>query len=267
MRALSWMVVLLLAGCGVSEEQYKQMMAERDQYKAKVKELEDQLDMAKGDMAKAKKDLDKASSAPGRPPEAQVAAARSQLKLEASGKLKATLKTNQGEIRCELWPDVAPETVLNFVGLAEGTKEWTEPGGTKVKKPLYNGTKFHRVIKNFMIQGGDPLGNGSGGPGYKFGDEVWKDVRFDKPGALAMANAGPGTNGSQFFITTPGSRPTHLNMKHTIFGECELETVAKIAEVAVGGPQGSTPVQDVVLEKVTIMREAGAPAGEPPKAQ
>ncbi|HMV67461.1 MAG TPA: peptidylprolyl isomerase [Myxococcota bacterium] len=169
------------------------------------------------------------------------------------------MKTTLGDIHCELWPDIAPETVMNFVGLAEGTKEWTDPtSGAKVVKPLYDGTKFHRVIKSFMIQGGDPLGNGTGGPGYKFGDEVWKDVRFDKPGLLAMANAGPGTNGSQFFITTPNSRPAHLNMRHTIFGECDMETVAKIADTPVGGPQNSTPVKDVVVEKVVISREAAS---------
>jgi len=129
----------------------------------------------------------------------------------------ATFQTSMGDIVVKLMPQKAPLTVENFVGLAEGTKEWTDPKtGQKVKRPLYDGTVFHRVISQFMIQGGDPLGNGTGGPGYRFGDEIGPDNRFDRPGLLAMANAGPNTNGSQFFITEV---PTpHLDRGHTIFG-------------------------------------------------
>ena len=130
----------------------------------------------------------------------------------------ATFKTSLGDIVVKLLPEKAPKTVENFVGLAEGTKEWKDPrSGQTVKKPLYDGTMFHRVIPQFMIQGGDPLGNGTGGPGYKFADEIGPDNKFTKPGLLAMANSGPNTNGSQFFITeVPTPR---LDRGHTIFGE------------------------------------------------
>ena len=132
--------------------------------------------------------------------------------------LYATLRTSLGEIEVKLFPDHAPKTVRNFVELAEGAKEWTNPNtGKTTKDKLYDGTVFHRVIPNFMIQGGDPLGSGRGGPGYRFADEFHPELAFTKPYLLAMANAGPGTNGSQFFITTV---PTDwLNRKHTIFGE------------------------------------------------
>src|SRR6202042_3264872 len=130
----------------------------------------------------------------------------------------AILKTSEGTIVCRLFEKEAPKTVANFVELAEGKREWTHPTTrTKSSDKLYDGTVFHRVIPDFMIQGGDPLGTGTGGPGYQFEDEFDSGRRFDKPGLLAMANAGPGTNGSQFFITEV---PTpHLNNRHTIFGE------------------------------------------------
>ena len=160
--------------------------------------------------------------------------------------LHATFKTSAGDIVVKLLPEKAPKTVENFVGLAEGTREWSDPrSGAKVKRPLYDGTVFHRVIPEFMIQGGDPLGTGTGGPGYRFADEIGPDNRFDRPGLLAMANAGPNTNGSQFFITEV---PTpHLNRGHTIFGEVVKggELVAKIART------GNAKVK---LEKVTITR-------------
>jgi peptidyl-prolyl cis-trans isomerase A (cyclophilin A) len=160
--------------------------------------------------------------------------------------LFATFKTTAGDIVVKLLPEKAPKTVENFVGLAEGTKKWTDPrSGMPSTKPLYDGTVFHRVIPEFMIQGGDPQGDGTGGPGYKFADEIGPDNKFDRPGLLAMANAGPGTNGSQFFITEV---PTpHLNRGHTIFGEVVKggELVAKIAR----GGNSKTK-----LEKVTITR-------------
>ncbi len=160
--------------------------------------------------------------------------------------VQATFQTSLGEIVVKLLPEKAPKTVANFVGLAEGTREWKDPrSGQSVKRPLYDGTVFHRVIPDFMIQGGDPLGTGTGGPGYRFEDELGPDNRFDRPGLLAMANAGPNTNGSQFFITEV---PTpHLNRGHTIFGEVVkgLELVRKIA---------LTGNAKVKLEKVTITR-------------
>ena len=167
--------------------------------------------------------------------------------------LTATLTTTQGTVTVRLFPDHAPKTVRNFVELAEGGREWTNPvTRAKSKDKLYDGTIFHRVITGFMIQGGDPLGNGTGGPGYKFGDEIHPDLRFDKPYLLAMANSGPGTNGSQFFITTV---PTPwLTGKHTIFGEVigGADVVEKISRVQT--VPGDRPVTDVVLQSVTIQR-------------
>src|SRR3984893_17095400 len=132
--------------------------------------------------------------------------------------LNASLQTSLGTIVLKLFPDQAPKTVRNFVELAEGSREWTDPRtGKRTRSRLYDGTVFHRVIPDFMIQGGDPLGTGTGGPGYQFADECHPDLKFDRPYLLAMANAGPGTNGSQFFITS-GPTPW-LTGKHTIFGE------------------------------------------------
>ncbi len=167
--------------------------------------------------------------------------------------LTATLQTNQGRIVLRLFPDHAPKTVRNFVELAEGGREWTDPRTrAKTKDKLYDGTVFHRVIAGFMVQGGDPLGTGTGGPGYRFADEIHPDLRFDKPYLLAMANAGPGTNGSQFFITVA---PTPwLNGKHTIFGEVigGADVVDEISRVQT--VPGDRPVTDVVLQSVTIER-------------
>jgi peptidyl-prolyl cis-trans isomerase A (cyclophilin A) len=176
--------------------------------------------------------------------------------------LTATLRTNRGTVLVRLFPDHAPKTVRNFVELAEGKREWTDPRTRqRAQARLYDGTIFHRVIPNFMIQGGDPLGTGIGGPGYKFGDEFHPDLAFDRPYLLAMANAGPGTNGSQFFITTV---PTpHLSGKHTIFGEVieGSEIIDAISHVSTG--RNDKPVQDVVLESVEIGRDdsAGEAAG------
>jgi peptidyl-prolyl cis-trans isomerase A (cyclophilin A) len=166
---------------------------------------------------------------------------------------QATLHTNHGDIVIELFPNHAPETVANFVGLATGEKQWTDPRtGAKSNDPLYDGTVFHRIIANFMIQGGDPLGQGFGGPGYKFKDEFHPELNFDRPYLLAMANSGPGTNGSQFFITVV---PTEwLNRKHTIFGEVKdaasQAVVDKIANVKTG--QQDRPVEAVTINSVTI---------------
>ncbi|MEV6104484.1 peptidylprolyl isomerase [Streptomyces sp. NPDC051940] len=169
--------------------------------------------------------------------------------------LYATLKTNHGDITVKLLPNYAPKTVKNFVDLAEGNREWTHPQtGERSTAKLYDGTVFHRVISGFMIQGGDPLGNGMGGPGYQFEDEFHPELSFNKPYLLAMANAGPGTNGSQFFITV-GPTP-HLNRRHTIFGEVEdtasQKVVDSIATTATG--RNDRPVQDVVVESVLIER-------------
>jgi peptidyl-prolyl cis-trans isomerase A (cyclophilin A) len=177
---------------------------------------------------------------------------------------KAVFDTTSGEITCELFEDKAPATVANFIGLAEGTKEWTNPTSKAKKRntPLYNGTIFHRVIPGFMIQGGDPAGNGTGDPGYKFKDEFAPGVTFDRPGRLAMANSGPDTNGSQFFITDV---PTpHLNNRHTIFGQCEpIAVVKKIANTP--KDPSDRPFRPTRITKVTIVRDGGTakPAAAP----
>ena len=169
--------------------------------------------------------------------------------------LTATLTTNHGDVVVRLFPDHAPRTVENFVGLAEGTKEWIDPEtGQLATRPLYDGVVFHRIISNFMLQGGDPAGNGTGGPGYEFEDEFHPDLRFDRPYLLAMANRGPGTNGSQFFITVV---PTDwLNRKHTIFGEVVDEASQKVVDAIAAVPTDGfdRPLEPVVIEKVTIDR-------------
>jgi peptidyl-prolyl cis-trans isomerase A (cyclophilin A) len=170
--------------------------------------------------------------------------------------LIATLRTSLGSVVVRLFPDHAPKTVRNFTELAEGGREWTNPTtGAISKDRLYDGTIFHRVIAGFMIQGGDPLGTGRGGPGYQFADEFHPDLTFNRPYLLAMANAGPGTNGSQFFITTV---PTpHLNGKHTIFGEV-IEGSDVVDEISrVRTSRGDRPVEDVVLESVQITESPG----------
>ena len=165
----------------------------------------------------------------------------------------ATLHTTKGDIELRLFPDHAPKTVRNFIELAQSEREWTHPGtGRKTSGPLYDGTVFHRVIPDFMIQGGDPLGSGRGGPGYNFADEFHPDLSFDRPYLLAMANAGPNTNGSQFFITVAPT--TWLNRKHTIFGEVTAGT--EVVDAIVSAPTGANdrPAEDIVINSVTVER-------------
>lgn len=173
--------------------------------------------------------------------------------IPGKGDLIATIKTSIGTVRCQLLETKAPMTVANFVGLATGKKPWLDPktGKLQKNKPYYDGLIFHRVIPDFMIQGGDPTGTGSGGPGYQFGDETSPDVKM-APGVLAMANAGPSTNGSQFFITE--GTPSYLDGKHTIFGTCKpLDVVGKIARVK---RDDSDRPATAVKMKVTISRGA-----------
>ena len=164
--------------------------------------------------------------------------------------------TSMGRITCKLFSKEAPETVANFIGLAEGTKDWTDPR-TKQKmhgKPLYDGTTFHRVIPEFMIQGGDPLGDGTGDPGYLFKDELDPNLNFDVPGRLAMANSGPDTNGSQFFITEVPTE--YLNQKHSIFGQCDEHSVLIVQSIArVERDSNDKPLAPVLLKKVTIVQD------------
>jgi peptidyl-prolyl cis-trans isomerase A (cyclophilin A) len=168
--------------------------------------------------------------------------------------LNAHFTTSEGNFTVKLFDELAPNTVANFVGLAEGTKEWIDPqSGQKVKRPCYNGLIFHRVIDGFMIQGGDPLGDGRGGPGYKFADEFHPKLRHNKAGVLSMANAGPNSNGSQFFITLA---PTPwLDDRHSIFGEVTegLDIVRKIGGVKTSQP-GDRPLKPITIQSVTINR-------------
>lgn len=181
----------------------------------------------------------------------------------------AILDTSMGRITCKLFSKEAPETVANFIGLAKGTKDWTDPK-TKEKmhgKPLYDGTTFHRVIPEFMVQGGDPMGDGTGDPGYFFKDEFDPDLNFDVPGRLAMANSGPNTNGSQFFVTEVPTE--HLDQKHTIFGQCDDHSVVVVQSIARVQRDGQDkPLDPVTLNKVTIVPEGQplppSPAGSSP---
>lgn len=177
------------------------------------------------------------------------------LKLNAGQSMQAVIKTNMGNITVDLYADKTPKTVGNFVGLSEGTQSWMNPktGNLEEGTPLYKGVVFHRIITDFMIQGGDPLGTGTGGPGYRFADEIVDGLSFSEPGILAMANAGPGTNGSQFFITTV---PTPwLNGKHTIFGKVVtgMDVVKKIEAVETGAQD--RPLTPVTIESIEIVRK------------
>ncbi len=168
-------------------------------------------------------------------------------------KMFAIFDTTMGTFKIQLFNDKAPKTVENFVDLVEGTKEWSDPKtGQKVKKPFYNGLNFHRVIPRFMIQGGCPLGTGTGGPGYRFADEFHPELKHSKPGILSMANAGPNTNGSQFFITVA---PTpHLDGRHTVFGEVVegMDHVMSISNAKTGAQD--KPIVPVIINSVTIIK-------------
>ncbi len=172
--------------------------------------------------------------------------------LQGVSEVRVTIETNHGIIWAKLYAQQVPRTVANFVGLAEGSLEWTDPNGSTRNDPFYDGLTFHRVIPGFMVQAGCPLGNGIGGPGYDFSDEFHPRLRHDRPGIFSMANAGPNTNGSQFFITC---KPTpHLDRRHTVFGEVVqgIEVVAAIENV----PRDRTdcPLTPVVMERVTVER-------------
>ena len=167
--------------------------------------------------------------------------------------LHAHFMTSEGNFTIRLFDDKTPKTVANFVELAEGTREWADPKtGEKVKRPFYDGLAFHRIIQGFMIQGGCPLGTGTGGPGYKFADEFHPTLRHTKAGILSMANAGPGTNGSQFFITL--AETPWLDNRHSVFGEVSegMDVVEKIGKVQTGS--GDRPVKPVTIQSMTIQR-------------
>jgi peptidyl-prolyl cis-trans isomerase A (cyclophilin A) len=179
--------------------------------------------------------------------------------VHTATKPTAVINTTVGKMTCTLFPDKAPVGVENFIGLASGTKDWKNPvsGAKKHGVPLYDGTIFHRVIPGFMIQGGDPAGNGTGDPGYKFKNEASPDLLFDRPGRLAYANSGPGTNGSQFFITEVAT--PHLNGGYTIFGQCDEATVALVKQIAhmATDPTNDKPFRPAKIVHISIVRSTG----------
>ena len=179
----------------------------------------------------------------------------------------AVFDTSMGRITCKLFSKEAPETVANFIGLAQGTKDWTD-ANSKQKihgRSLYDGTTFHRVIPEFMIQGGDPLGTGMGDPGYYFNDELNPGLNFDVPGRLAMANSGSNTNGSQFFITEAPAE--HLNQKHSIFGQCDDSSVLVVKSIARVERDGNDkPLEPVIVKKVTIVQQGQPMPPSPPSS-
>jgi len=184
-----------------------------------------------------------------------------EIQATGTGQLYARLVTSMGNILVRLEEERAPNTVKNFVGLASGAQEWVHPRSGEVQRgvPYYDGTIFHRVIPDFMIQGGDPLGQGTGGPGYRFADEFHPQLRHSSPGVLSMANAGPGTNGSQFFITETAT--PHLDNRHSVFGQVVsgVDVVRSIARVPKGA--GDKPAKNVTIVRVEVFR-----SGEPPSA-
>jgi|ERR1039458_6459171 peptidyl-prolyl cis-trans isomerase A (cyclophilin A) len=200
--------------------------------------------------------------APAKPAAKPATAQTAAHPAAASGEPTAVFDTTAGTLRCTLFEKETPITVKNFIDLATGARDWTNPvsHATKHNTPLYDGTIFHRVIPGFMIQGGDPAGNGTGDPGYKFKDEFVSTILFDRPGRLAMANSGPGTNGSQFFITEV---PTpHLNGRHTIFGQCDDASVTLVKQIAhmATDPSTNKPFRPVKITHLSIVRGAAAAA-------
>jgi peptidyl-prolyl cis-trans isomerase A (cyclophilin A) len=252
MRLSSWILVatLLAAGCGKAELEARVQKLEKDVEACRTEKagLEQQKRALEKKLAEAPK--------PPPPPPANLESIATSLGIKVGDKLYAKFETSMGTLVTELYWDKAPTTVTNFVELAEGKKEWTDPSGKKSKRPLYDGTMFHRVIPKFMIQGGDPNGNGTGGPGYKFADEFHPSLRHTGPGVLSMANSGPNSNGSQFFITEVAT--PWLDNKHSIFGQVVqgLELIPTITNVEkeAGDKSNSKPKTPITLKKVTILR-------------
>jgi cyclophilin family peptidyl-prolyl cis-trans isomerase len=216
------------------------------------------------------------SASPQTAPASKPSAATKPAVRPAPAKPTAIIQTTAGNLTCTLFPDKAPIGVENFIGLATGTKDWKNPvsGATKHGVPLYDGTIFQRVIPEFMIQGGDPAGNGSGDPGYKFKNEVSPDLLFDRPGRLAYANSGPDTNGSQFFITEDVEHSKHLSGGYTIFGQCDEAAVALVKQIShmATDPTNDKPFRPVKIIHIkivrgTVVKPAGTTATKPAVAK
>jgi len=206
-------------------------------------------------------------TAPAKPATGTTSAGAAKPAAPASAEPTAIINTTAGKLTCTLFPDKAPIGVANFIGLANGTKDWTSPVSHAKKHgvPLYDGTIFHRVIPAFMIQGGDPAGDGSGDPGYVFKNETSPDLKFDRPGRLAYANAGPGTNGSQFFITEV-AYPS-LNGGYTIFGQCDEASIELVKQIArMGRDPNDKPYRPVKIVHIAIVKAGAAPAAAKPSA-
>lgn len=248
MRAgLCLLIPLVSLGCGGEAD----VRAENDRLERKVAELEAENQRLEREAdrlhARTRKLGDEVRAL-------RVATALSAIGIGPGDPLSVVLETSRGQIHCELYPEKAPTTVQNFVQLAEGTKTWTHPGtGERMRSPLYDGTLIHRVKPRFMVQMGDPLGTGAGGPGFTFADETDNGLTFTEPGLLAMANRGPDTNGSQFFVTDRGT-PNHLDGKHTIFGKCgDADVVQTLAETP-RDEATDRPEVEIWLKRVRIVR-------------
>ena len=244
---LSLMLPLLLVGCGEEGD----LRAEKDLLERKLAEVVE-------DRARLEREADRLHARTRKLGDEvralRVATALSTIGIAPGDPLAAVLETSRGQVHCELFPEKSPMTVQNFVQLAEGTKAWTHPTtGERMRTPLYSGTLIHRVKPRFMVQMGDPLGTGAGGPGFTFGDETDNGLTFTEPGLLAMANRGPDTNGSQFFVTDRGT-PNHLDGKHTIFGKCEDAAVVQTIAETPRDEATDRPEVEVVLKRVRIVR-------------
>ena len=239
---MSFFLSIVLA-CGDSQApELQKLRDENAQLQAEFERLDQESDLLHAENIRLRRDLSSS----------RRLLALNQAGIAPGAGVSAVLHTSLGSLSCELFPEQAPLAVANFVSLAEGRKAWKDPSsGDTVWEPLYDGTLFHRVIPGFMIQGGDPLGTGQGGPGYQFQDEFSDSLRFDKVGRLAMANTGPGTNGSQFFITL-APRP-ELDGKHTIFGQCSNPEVSE-AIAALPRHETDRPEKAVYLKKVSVSR-------------
>jgi peptidyl-prolyl cis-trans isomerase A (cyclophilin A) len=246
-RDILALVVVTLGGCQPA------LLEERNDLRADVVELKDRLQASEDQVHGLERDLDTCQQEVGR---RAVRSVLAEVNVDPDAPLHAVLQTSMGDIRVELYPASAPRTVASFVGLAEGSRDWMDRSGAlRSGEPLYRDLLFHRVIAGHVIQTGDPLGDGTGTPGYAIPDEFTDDLWFGDPGMLGMANSGPDSNGSQFFITLDEAR--HLNNRHTVFGKVVdgMDVVRAIAAAPVGAVARFRPDRDLLLDRIVIERE------------